>query len=133
MGDQIKATFIGRLGQDPKLQTSASGITWLRLRCAVERGDAVEWIQVLVADSATQRLCAALRKGDPIWVEGRLWLSRWTGLDGKEQTGLSCAASTVERISTAKTEEAAIEAQAEDTRPPRRRSRHARRDWQAPL
>jgi single-stranded DNA-binding protein len=85
---------------------------------------------LLVADSATQRACQALHKGDPIRVEGRLWLSRWTGVDGKEQTGLSCAAKTVERI-TEKTEQALIEAQAVD--PPRRRQRRTRRDWQSPL
>src|SRR5262245_58099909 len=78
MHGNIECAFIGRLGQDPELRTSAAGKPWARLSASVGRGEEVRWVSVAVFGEVAQRLCAALRKGDKVYVEGTLRFSEWT-------------------------------------------------------
>jgi single-strand DNA-binding protein len=98
MHGQIESAFIGRVGQDPELKTSAAGKPWARFSVAVGREDETQWVSVAVFGEAAQRLCQALHKGDRLYVEGTLRLSEWTGRDGEKRTGLSVAASKAEKL-----------------------------------
>jgi single-stranded DNA-binding protein len=60
MHGNIETAFIGRLGQDPELKTSAAGKPWARLSVAVGMGDETQWVSVAVFGEAAERLCAAL-------------------------------------------------------------------------
>ena len=88
MHGNIEAAFIGRLGQDHELKTSAAGKPWARLSVAVGVGDEAQWVSVAVFGEAAERLCAALEKGNKVYVEGTLRLREWTGKGGEKRTGL---------------------------------------------
>jgi len=98
MHGTIEAAFIGRLGQDPELKTSAAGKPWARFSVAVGQGEEAQWVSVAVFGEAAERLCAALHKGDKLYVEGTLRLSEWTGKGGEKRTGLSVAAWKAEKL-----------------------------------
>jgi single-stranded DNA-binding protein len=53
---------------------------------------------VAVFGEAAERLCAALEKGNKVYVEGTLRLSEWTGKGGEKRTGLSVAAWKAEKL-----------------------------------
>ena len=86
MHGNIETAFIGRLGQDPELRASAAGKSWTRVSVAVGVGDEAQWVSVAVFGEAAERLCAALQKGDKVYVEGTLRLSEWTGKGGEKRT-----------------------------------------------
>lgn len=92
----IDSAFIGRLGQDPELKTSAAGKSWCRLSLAVGHGDDVQWVSVAIFGEPAEHICGTLRKNDKLYVEGALSLNEWTGKDGKPRTGLSVVASKAE-------------------------------------
>jgi single-strand DNA-binding protein len=98
MHGNIETAFIGRLGQDPELKTSAAGKPRARLSVAVGAGDEAQWVSVAVFGEAAERLCAALEKGNKVYVEGTLRLSEWTGRNGEKRTGLSVAAWKAEKL-----------------------------------
>ena len=98
MHGNIETAFIGRLGQDPELKTSATGKPWARLSVAVGVGEEAQWVSVAVFGEAAQRLCEALHKGDKVYAEGTLKLTEWTGKSGEKRAGLSVAAWKLEKL-----------------------------------
>jgi len=98
MNGAIEAAFIGRLAQDPELRTSAAGKPWARLSMAVGNGDDTQWVSVLTFGEIAEQLCAAMHKGDKLYVEGTLRLNEWTGREGEKRTGLSVAAWKAEKL-----------------------------------
>jgi single stranded DNA-binding protein len=98
MNGSIETAFIGRLGQDPELKTSAAGKTWTRLNLAVGLGEDAQWVSVATFGKVAERLCATLHKGDKLYVEGILRLTEWTGRDGEKRTGLSVAAWKADKL-----------------------------------
>lgn len=98
MNGSIEAAFIGRLGQDPELKTSAAGKPWARLQLAVGPNDETQWVSVATFGEIAERLCASLHKGDKVYVEGTLRLTEWTGRDGEKRTGLAVAAWKADKL-----------------------------------
>jgi single-strand DNA-binding protein len=96
MSGQIECAFIGRLGQDPELKTSAAGKSWSRLSLAVGYGDDVSWVSCAVFGESAEHVCSTLRKNDKLYIEGAIGLNEWTGRDGEKRTGLSVVASRAE-------------------------------------
>ena len=92
----IDCAFIGRLGDDPELKTSAAGKSWCRLSVAVGQGDNVQWVSVAIFGEPAEHVCATLRKNDKIYVEGSLTVNEWTARGGEKRTGLSVVASRAE-------------------------------------
>ncbi len=88
-----KVTLIGNLGRDPELFQTQNGQAVARLSVATnevwmkdgERQRRTEWHRVLVWGPRAQRT-AQLRKGMPVYVEGRLRTRRFTNADNMEQT-----------------------------------------------
>ncbi len=98
MHGNIECAFIGRLGQEADIKTSAAGNPWTRLSLAVGQGDDTQWVSVAVFGEAAERLCAGLRKGDRVYVEGTLRLAEWAGRDGHRRASLSVAAWKAEKL-----------------------------------
>jgi single-strand DNA-binding protein len=95
MSGIIECAFIGRLGQDPELKTSAAGKSWCRLSLAVGSGE-VQWVSVAIFGERAEHVCGTLRKNDKVYIEGAIGLNEWTCKDGKPRTGLSVVASRAE-------------------------------------
>ena len=87
-----KVTLIGNLGRDPELFHTQTGQAVARLSLATnevwmkdgERQRRTEWHRVVVWGARAER-AAELRKGTPIYVEGRLRTRTFTNADNVEQ------------------------------------------------
>ena len=84
----------GRLTRDPELKSIPSGMSVCELGIAHEErkknktsgeweSDTMFW-DVSVWGKAAENLAAKASKGDPVLVEGRLSMSRWSNADGEQ-------------------------------------------------
>jgi single-stranded DNA-binding protein len=87
----IEAAFDGRLGSPPRSRTSAAGKAWTSFSLAVKSDDGTEWINVSAFSKVAAELPSDLVKGERLYVEGRLKVSRWQK-DGIECVSLQVAA-----------------------------------------
>jgi single-strand DNA-binding protein len=87
-----KVTLIGNLGRDPELFHTQTGQAVTRLSLATnevwmkdgERQRRTEWHRVVVWGPRAER-AAELRKGTPVYVEGRLRTRTFTNADNVDQ------------------------------------------------
>jgi single-strand DNA-binding protein len=100
----LHAAFTGRVGKDPDKRYTQTGKAMLQFSVAVDENvyesedqaaPETQWVRV-TAWEPTEELEAKLRKGAPVYAEGRLRLDRWTAKDGAERSGLSMSAWTVQ-------------------------------------
>lgn len=86
MNGIAKAIIIGNLGRDPDLRTTKNGNSVANFSVACNTGwgeeQKVEWVNV-VAWKKTAEVCEKyLRKGSPIYVEGRLETQKYEDKEG---------------------------------------------------
>jgi single-strand DNA-binding protein len=89
-----KVILIGNLGRDPEVKYTASGAAVCNVSVATTRnwkdknsGDKVEeteWHRVVFYDRLAEIAGEFLKKGRPVYVEGRLKTRKWQDKDGKE-------------------------------------------------
>lgn len=100
----ITAAFQGRIGTEPELRFTQAATAMLAFNVAVTtnrpNGDGAEtqWVRITVWDELAQQHAESLRKGDEVYIEGRLRLNEWTAGDGQRRTGLSCSAWTLQPL-----------------------------------
>ena len=89
--------LVGRLTRDPELRFTAKGAAVCRFDIAVNRrykDAAGEWrddpsfIPVVVWRDIAQRVGDRLKKGSPVYVEGRMRSRAWETKDGQKRTGI---------------------------------------------
>ncbi len=89
-----KVLLIGNLGQDPELRTTGSGTAVLNLRIAtsarVRDGqggwqDQTEWHSVVVFGRTAENVARFKRKGDAVYIEGRLQTRKWQDRTGQDK------------------------------------------------
>ena len=90
-----KVILVGNLGADPESRTLASGDLVCNLRIATsdkwkdkttgEPREATEWHRIVFFRSLAQIASRYLKKGDPIYVEGKLRTRKWQGNDGLDR------------------------------------------------
>ncbi len=104
----LKASVIGNLGSDPELKYSANGAAFLRFNVASngrvrdEAGnwkDETTWVRVTVFGQRAESLSNHLRKGQRVFVDGRLEARPWTGQNGQISAGLEVIATDCEFMS----------------------------------
>ena len=117
--NSIEAALTGRLGTDPELKISQAGKPWAAFNVGVGEGDNLQWVRIAVFGERAQELSAILRKGDRVYVEGRLQLNQWTDKEGQPRAGLNVAAWKCEKLG-----------QIGRNKPPKPKSDDAERDWQ---
>ncbi|HRQ25792.1 single-stranded DNA-binding protein [Hyphomicrobium sp.] len=98
MKETIESAFIGRLGSDAELRTSAAGKPWMKFTVAVGSDDATQWVRIAVFGAKAESLAGTLLKGDRAYIEGTLKLETWTDREGNTRSGLSVAAWKIEKI-----------------------------------
>src|SRR5689334_12347745 len=106
--------LVGRLTRDPEVRYTPKGQAVARLDLAVNRRykDSMgEWREettfapVTVWRDAAERARERLKKGSPIYVEGRLRSSTWETKDGQKRSGLEVEAYRLQFLAKAGTEE----------------------------
>lgn len=108
MASVNKITLIGNLGADPELRYTPSGKAVANLRLAVNRswkGDDGEWqeesiwFKASLWEQRAERVAEHMRKGDQVYVEGRLKPVRvYQRNDGTMGTELEVQAHTVLKL-----------------------------------
>jgi single-strand DNA-binding protein len=107
-----KVQIIGNLGADPEMRNTANGTGVTNCRVAVSRNrrgtdgtkvDETEWFRVVAFDSGGYKLAALcnqhLRKGQRVYVEGRLQSRKYTDKYGIERTSVEVVASEMVLLS----------------------------------
>jgi single-strand DNA-binding protein len=107
-----KVQIIGNLGADPEMRSIPSGAGVTNFRVAVSRNrrgtdgnmvDETEWFRCVAFDSAGYKLAEIcnqyLRKGQKVYVEGRLQTRKYTDKDGIERTAVEIVASEMVMLS----------------------------------
>ena len=94
MSSLNKATLIGNLGKDPELRATPSGKVVASLSIATdetwpdpstgEKKQHTEWHEVEVWGAQAEAAGAHLKKGERVYVEGRIRTDRWEDKETKE-------------------------------------------------
>ncbi len=89
-----KVILIGNLGRDPEVRYTPSGSAVCNVSIATtrnwkskdsgERVEETEWHRVVFYDRLAEIAGEYLKKGRPVYVEGRLKTRKWQDKDGKD-------------------------------------------------
>ena len=95
MASVNKVILIGNLGRDPEVRYAPSGAAICNVTIATsrqwkdktsgERQEETEWHRVVFYDRLAEIAGEYLKKGRPVYVEGRLTTRTWTDKDGVEK------------------------------------------------
>ncbi|MFQ5689303.1 MAG: single-stranded DNA-binding protein [Gemmatimonadota bacterium] len=89
-----KAILIGNLGADPEVRSTSSGTRVATLSVATsrrwtsrsgEQQEKTEWHRVVCWDRLGEICERYLKKGDRVYVEGRIEYRQWEGQDGQKR------------------------------------------------
>lgn len=89
-----KATLIGNLGTDPEVRSTNSGTRVATLSIATsrrwtsrsgEQQEKTEWHRVICWDKLADICEKYMKKGDRVYVEGRIEYRQWEGQDGQKK------------------------------------------------
>ena len=94
MASVNKVILIGNLGRDPEVRYTPGGSAVCNISLATtrnwknkesgERQEETEWHRVVFYDRLAEIAGEYLKKGRPVYVEGRLKTRKWQGQDGKD-------------------------------------------------
>ncbi len=95
MASVNKVIIVGNLGKDPEVRYMPSGSAICNVTIATsrqwkdktsgERQEETEWHRVVFFDRMAEIAGEYLKKGRPVYVEGRLKTRKWTDKDGVER------------------------------------------------
>lgn len=94
MASVNKVIIIGNVGKDPEVRYNPSGSAWVTLSLATtrnwknretgERQEETEWHRVVFNDRLAEIVGEYVKKGRPVYVEGRLKTRKWQDKDGRD-------------------------------------------------
>lgn len=94
--------LVGRLGNDPEMKYSTSGMAITHFRLAVDRGrkndageDQTDWLNIVCFQKTAELTSQYLDKGSVVGIEGRIQSRSWEGDDGKRQYAVEIVANNV--------------------------------------
>ena len=95
MASVNKVILVGNLGRDPEIRYTADGMAVCNISIATtsswkdkqtgEPREETEWHRVVFYNRLAEIAGEYLRKGRPVYVEGRLRTHKWTGQDSQER------------------------------------------------
>lgn len=108
MASVNKVIVLGNLGRDPELRYSASGSpvcnasiatsrSW-KDKASGERQEETEWHRVVFYDRLAEVAGEYLKKGRPVYVEGRLKTRKWQDKEGRDQYTTEVIAESMQLI-----------------------------------
>src|SRR3954466_7072746 len=102
-----KCMIIGNLGRDPEMRYTPSGQAVTQFTVAVnrnykdaqgERQEETEWFRVVSWGSQAEFAAEYLRKGNKVYIEGRLQTRQWEGQDGQKRYTTELVANTIQNL-----------------------------------
>ncbi len=107
MASLNKMTIIGNLGADPEVRYLDGGTVVATFNVATtekytsrngEKVEQTEWFRVELWNEQAKVAEKYLKKGNSVYVEGRLRTELWTDKEGKERTSLRVRANTMQLL-----------------------------------
>lgn len=94
MASVNKVIIIGNVGKDPEVRYNPSGGAWCTVSIATtrnwknretgERQEETEWHRVVFNDRLAEIVGEYVKKGRPLYVEGRLKTRKWQDKEGRD-------------------------------------------------
>ena len=103
-----KIIVVGNLGKDPELRYTPQSVAVASFSLATnekrkdksgELQDITTWFKVTLWRQQAENAAKYLKKGSPVYIEGRLSIEEWTDKDGKNRYTLDLQASEMQFIS----------------------------------
>jgi len=100
-----KIMLIGNLGRDPEMNYTPNGTAIAKFSLAVnrvtksatgERQEETEWFNIVAWQQLAERCSTYLKKGQKVFIEGRLSTRKYTDKNGVERTAVEVIASDME-------------------------------------
>ncbi len=108
MASVNKVIIIGNLGRDPEVRYTPSGAAVCNLRIATtrnwksrdsgERQEETEWHSVVLYDRQAEVAGEYLKKGRPVYIEGRLKTRKWQDKEGQDRYTTEIVAETMQLL-----------------------------------
>jgi single-strand DNA-binding protein len=103
MSSVNRATILGRVGKDPEVKYTASGTAVASFSVATtlkksKGADETEWHRVVAWDRLAEIVGKYAKKGDLIYIEGRLRARTWIDKGGNERDVTEIVAERVQLI-----------------------------------
>jgi len=102
-----KLMLIGNLGRDPEMTYTPSGVATTKFTIAVnrvsrnqsgERQEETEWFNIVAWRQLAETCTQYLKKGQKVYIEGRLQTRRYTDRNGAERTAIEVIANDMEML-----------------------------------
>jgi len=102
-----KIMLIGNLGRDPEMSYTASGTAVTKFSLAVsrafkssagERQTETEWFNIVAWNQLAETCNSYLKKGNKLFVEGRLSQRKYTDKSGVERTAIEVIINEMEML-----------------------------------
>jgi single-strand DNA-binding protein len=109
MASLNKVTLIGNLGADPEVRYLDGGAVVAQFNVATtekftnrngEKVEQTEWFRVELWNDQAKIAEKYLKKGNPVYIEGRLRTETWVDKEGKERFSLRVRANTMQLLGT---------------------------------
>ena len=105
-GSLNKVMLIGRVGVDPEMRYTPSGMATTSFRLATSHRrntpegwkDETDWHSIVTWDKLAERMGQSLTKGSLVYVEGRLQTRSWDGQDGRKNYRTEVVAQNVQYL-----------------------------------
>lgn len=103
-----KIILVGNLGRDPELRYTPQGIAVCDFSLATnerkrdksgEMQEVATWFRITLWRNQAENAAKYLKKGSPVYIEGRLGLEEWTDRDGNLRQTLAVQATDMHFIS----------------------------------
>ena len=94
MASVNKCIFIGNLGRDPEIRYMPSGDAMANFSIACtdtfkgkdgSRQERTEWVRIVMSGKQAEIAGEYLKKGSPVYIEGRLQTRKWQNKEGQDQ------------------------------------------------
>lgn len=111
-----KILLIGHLGRDPEMNYTPAGKAITKFTLAVsrntktptgERHEETEWFYITFFDRLAEVANQYLKKGQKVYIEGRITTRKYTDRNGIERTAVDVLGNDLEMLSPKKQEETA--------------------------
>jgi len=103
-----KVILIGTLGRDPEVQYTPKGSAVTRVSLATheqwkdkqsgEKHQRTEWHRVVFLDRQAEKVAEYVKKGQQLYVEGRLQTRKWEEKSGREHHSTEIIASKMQML-----------------------------------
>jgi len=102
-----KIMLIGNLGRDPEMSYTTSGTAVTKFSLAVsrqskspsgERQTETEWFNIVAWQRLAETCNSYLRKGNKVFIEGRLTQRKYTDREGNQRTSVEVIANDMEML-----------------------------------